>query len=174
MAWMIISKRVSIYVLLLFLVSCVKHDASSPLFVPVSQFTGRLLVMDHSQRFQVEVDWKGDERQGNLRLTHALSGRIVDIIWLEKEMVWRDNRQSASWRMLSEKGLVEMGIAFPPWTLARVFTGKVPQTMKTTDNRNWKGSWEGRELRIRWASNQQRVELSEIKTGRKAVVVFND
>lgn len=130
--------------------------------------------MDPKHRFQVEMDWQANEEKGELRLTHALSGRVVHVIWQGEKMFWRDNEQILAWQPLSTAALREMGVILPPWTLAKVFLGDYPQTMHTKDGRLWKGRWDTVELEIRWASEQQRVVLVDFKHGKRAVVIFDE
>ncbi len=158
----------------LLLSGCVKHEVAESGFKPRSEFSGRLLLMSKAQRFQTEIDWKSAAEQGALRLTHAASGRIVDVQWQHKKMLWRDNAEQTAWQQLSEEGLLQMGMILPPWTLSRIFLGQMPVTMRTTDLRSWKGSWGAFDLSVRWASEQQRVELVDIKNARRAVVIFNE
>lgn len=153
--------------------ACAKHETNTAGFVAKHEFSGRLLVMSPKHRFQMEMDWSADENKGSLRLTHGLSGRIVHVLWENEKMLWRDNGSPSYWKPLSEQSLLEMGIILPPWTLARIFLGDMPSSMKTADSRTWKGQWGEVDLRVRWTNKQQRVELTDIKHGRRAVVVFD-
>lgn len=170
-------KRVRLVILCLLpfiLGACVKQNTVVEKFTPVSAFSGRILVMSQSHRFQLAVDWKSRGEQGEMRLTHGSSGRIVDIVWRNKKMRWRDNAQSVLWADLSEQALIEMGVILPPWLLANIFLGEMPDTMVTEDNRAWKGTWAENRLSVRWASKQQKVDLLDIKHGRRVVVVFDE
>jgi hypothetical protein len=162
-----------VVLLLLTLAACAKHDAGQLSFLPITTFSGRLLVIDQKHRFQVEIDWQAEEKQGKLRLTHALSGRVVHVTWQDEKMFWHDNAQNISWEPLSRQALLDMGVILPPWVLAKVFLGDYPSTMHSKDNRLWKGRWGSNELKIKWASEQQRVELVDFKQGKRAVVIFN-
>ncbi len=160
--------------LLLILTACAKHHTAPVNFIPKTTFSGRLLVMDPKHRFQVEIDWQTNKKKGELRLTHALSGRVVHVTWQGKKMFWRDNEAMLAWQPLSEARLREMGVILPPWTLAKVFQGDYPQSMHSKDGRLWKGHWGAVELEIRWASEQQRVALVDFKRGNRAVVIFDE
>ncbi|MCF6207951.1 MAG: hypothetical protein L3J61_00995 [Ghiorsea sp.] len=169
------SKYGLLWLVLAWLVAgCVKHVDMPQDFTPISTFSGRLLVVSPGKRFQVEVDWQGSAEKGQLRLTHGLSGRIVDVAWQGQQMRWRDHSQSQQWYDLSEKELLDMGVLLPPWTLAKVFAGDMPKAMHTKDNRTWQGVWDGVSLKVKWASRQQRVEITDMKHGRRAVVIFNE
>jgi len=163
------------WLLLLSLVvsGCAKHDAVMPEFTPVMQFSGRVLVMTNAKRFQLELDWQADAYGGSMRLTHGMSGRVIDVVWRGKQMRWRDNHQDGHWRALTEEALKDMGIPMPPWQMAKVFQGTLPDTMTTKDYRTWQGRWLGVPLRIRWADQQQRVELLDMKQGWRVVVIFS-
>jgi len=160
--------------LALMLVSCAKHDVTPSAFEPVSTFSGRLLVMDPKHRFQVELDWQANETKGTLRLTHALSGRMVFVQWQGKKMFWHDNNSDLSWSLLSEEELKDMGVIFPPWTLAKVFLGQYPSSMQSQNKQLWKGTWDEKNLQIKWSNNYRRVELTDFKRGQKAIVIMNE
>ncbi len=151
---------------------CIKH-AELPDFQPVTDFSGRILVMTTTKRFQLEVDWHADLRAGNMRLTHAASGRVIDVAWQDERMRIRDNQQGGRWRDLPVQALKDMGILLPPWQMARVFLGKLPDSMTSKDNRTWQGLWHGSLLKIRWGQTQQRVELMDMRQGWRAVVIFS-
>ncbi len=164
--------RILTIVLILFVASCVKHESSS--FEPMTTFSGRLLVMDPKHRFQVELDWMANEKQGNLRITHALSGRVVFVQWKNKVMFWRDNDRTTVWTALSEQELVDMGVILPPWILARIFLGQYPESMQTKDKQLWQGSWNGIRLQIKWSNAYKRVDITDFEQGKRAVVIIHE
>jgi len=154
---------------------CVKHDVVVAELRPIAEFSGRLLVINQAHRYQLEIDWRADEKQGQLRLTHGLTGQVVDVSWQEETMLWRNSTTHTAWQPLSAEELKRYGIIFPPWILRRIFLGEMPDTMKTKDGRLWKGMWdEETHLTVRWSATQQRVEMIDMKHGRKAVVIFNE
>jgi len=161
---------------LVLLSACVKHATVEQSLSPIEKFSGRLLVVSTAKRFQVEIDWLGQVQKGELRLTHAASGRIVDVTWEHESMLWRDN-EHMGWSPLSENELSDMGVILPPWMLAKIFLGEMPSTMITKDQRTWRGTWlynkSKLDLSIRWASDRKRVELTDLKHGKKAVVIIN-
>ncbi|PCI02041.1 MAG: hypothetical protein COB79_03075 [Zetaproteobacteria bacterium] len=165
--------KVFAIVLVLLTVSCVKHEAA-PTFEPITTFSGRLLVMDTKHRFQVELDWMANEKQGNLRITHALSGRVVFVQWKNKVMFWRDNDKTVAWESLSKQELKDMGVILPPWTLARIFLGQYPKTMQTKDEQLWKGTWDDARLQIKWSDTFRRVEITDFKQGKRAIVIIHE
>jgi len=155
--------------------ACVKHDVPIAELKPIAEFTGRLLVINQAHRYQMEIDWQADDKQGKLRLTHALTGQVVDVAWQEKTMLWRNSATHTTWQPLSVKQLKRYGIIFPPWVLRRIFLGEMPDTMKTKDGRLWQGMWsDDIHLMVRWSATQQRVEMVDMKHGRKAVVIFDE
>ena len=151
-----------------------KHVDRLATFNPVHAFSGRLLVMTNTQRFQTEIDWRASDSKGALKLTHASSGKIVELMWQRKEMRWRDSSRTSLWQPVQKEKLEEMGILLAPWQLHRVFTGKLPATMETHDMRNWKGNWDGEKISVQWASAQQKVEISDFSRGSRIVVMFNE
>jgi hypothetical protein len=160
--------------LVLLATSCAKHSDTQQKFEPITTFSGRLLVISPEKRFQVDVDWQGTSEKGKLRLTHGLSGRVVDVVWLGHSMRWRDSSQTQQWRDLPEKGLLDMGVLLPPWTLAKVFVRNMPRSMKAKGNNVWQGVWDAVPLKIKWLGGQRRVEISDMKHGRRAVVIFHE
>jgi len=159
---------------LLLFASCAKHDSAGNSFEPITSFSGRILVFDVKQRFQLELDWMASEERGHLRLTHALSGRVMFVQWKGQKMFWRDNHQALNWQPLTTKELTDMGVILPPWTLAKVFLGQYPASMKTKNDLLWKGKWDDSQLQIKWSKSYKRVELTDFKAGRKAVVIIHD
>jgi len=166
-------KKICIVVFVLLLGSCAKHGAT-PAFEPITSFSGRILVFDVSHRYQLELDWLANEERGHLRLTHALSGRVMFVQWKGQEMFWRDNAQQLNWQTLTLQQLTDMGVILPPWTLAKVFLGQYPSTMRTKDDLIWKGTWNDSKLQIKWSKSYQRVELTDFQNGRKATVIIHE
>ncbi len=154
--------------------SCTKHDDMKSGFEPIQTFSGRLLVLDPKHRFQVELDWLANEEKGMLRLTHALSGRVVFVRWQGKEMFLRDNDIRLNWQILPESELKKMGVLLPPWQLARIFLGQYPDTMITKNHLEWKGEWNHHKLKVKWSNHYKRVEVTDYKRGSRAVVIIND
>ena len=165
---------VQLLVLVLLMASCVKHSDVPQKFEPITTFSGRLLVISPEKRFQVDVDWQGTSEKGQLRLTHGLSGRVVDVAWLGHSMRWRDSSQTQQWRYLPKESLLDMGILLPPWTLAKVFSRNMPPSMKAKGNGVWQGIWDTVSLKIKWFGGQRRVEITDMKHGRRAVVIFHE
>ncbi len=159
--------------LLVWLASCVKHEPLNTAYTPITTFSGRLLVMAPKHRFQVEIDWQANEEKGQLRLTHALSGRVVFVRWQGHRMFWLDNHEQLSWQPLSAQALKDMGIILPPWQLAKIFLGQMPDSMHSKDKRKWEGAWLGTPMQIKWSSNYKRLELIDYKHGQRAVVMID-
>ncbi len=158
--------------LLFMLASCAKHESLNAAYAPITTFSGRLLVIAPKHRFQVEIDWQANQEKGQLRLTHALSGRVVFVQWQNHKMVWHDNSQQLSWQPLSEQALKDMGIILPPWRLAKVFLGQMPSSMQSKDKQVWKGTWSGIPMQIKWSNSYKRLELLDYKHGQRAVVII--
>jgi hypothetical protein len=166
-------------VLTLLFTACAPHVSPEqatlrPVFTPIHAFSGRLLVISPKKKFQVEIDWEATENKGELRLTHGLSGRIVEVIWQNEAMLWRDTSVQEAWQTLQEQDLAEMGILLPPWDLAKVFTGDMPASMKQVKPLYWQGQWDEADLKVKWSETQQRLELMDLKRGQKAVVIFDE
>ncbi|MDQ7005018.1 MAG: hypothetical protein Q9N67_08950 [Ghiorsea sp.] len=166
--------KLALLLVVALLASCVRHVEMVAAYKPITSFSGRLLVFDQKHRFQVELDWLANEEKGMLRLTHALSGRVVFVRWQGQDMYWRDNDKMLNWQGMSVAQLHDMGVLLPPWTLAHIFLGKYPDTMQSKDERMWKGTWDGYKLQVKWGSDYKRVEITDFKRGRKAIVIIHD
>ncbi|MDX8406175.1 MAG: lipoprotein insertase outer membrane protein LolB [Mariprofundus sp.] len=137
---------------------------------PYSLFSGRLIVIEPSRRWQVQIDWNAPTAdQGRLRLTHAASNTIIEFRWQGVSMRVRDNHNS-NWRAISADQLAEHGIVLPPQQLARILKGKMPATFQQTGPGQWQSN--DHSVRLHWHNDSQRLVMTDIKHGRKATLII--
>lgn len=169
--------RVAVALMLTLLVAgCVttKRDISPASIGPFTTFSGRLIVIEPTRRWQVIVDWNGTPEKGDVRLTHAASNRIVLVKWDDEKTLILDNSdQSRSWRSISGEALAEKGIILPPRQLARILSGEMPAELIEKQHGEWEGRIDNSFLRIKWFDEKQRLELIDVTHGRTATLIIN-
>ncbi|HKI60219.1 MAG TPA: lipoprotein insertase outer membrane protein LolB [Mariprofundaceae bacterium] len=140
---------------------------------PFNTFTGRLIVIEPTRRWQVIVDWNGVPDKGVVRLTHAASNRIVQVAWDHENMQIRDNAdRSHQWKSVSKQTLSENGIILPPQQLARILSDDMPGDLIEKRPGEWEGRIDASFLRIKWSEKQQRLELTDMTHGRTAILII--
>ncbi|MDQ6995316.1 MAG: hypothetical protein Q9M18_06945 [Mariprofundaceae bacterium] len=140
----------------------------------ITAFQGRLLVFSPKHRFQVLIGWHADLHQGYARLTHAASGRVMELHWQGEHLRMRDNQVSTSqWRTVDEKQWQEMGIVLPPWSLAKILHHQMPQSLHSNDGKLWKGKINGSVIQVQWKQNNHLLTIMDITHGRKAILRMN-
>ncbi|MDQ7010700.1 MAG: hypothetical protein Q9M29_02655 [Mariprofundaceae bacterium] len=139
-------------------------------------FTGRLIVINASKRWQVVINWRASTPEhGWLRLTHAASGRIIEIEWTGGAMRLRDNQAaSPSWRPVSSDELATHGIVLTPRTLATILLGTMPPNLKSRQRHIWEGRYGGSVMRLQWSATAKRLTITDINHGRKAILIIQD
>ena len=151
-----------------------KPLASSTAIGPFTTFSGRLIVIEPTRRWQVIVDWNGTPDRGNVRLTHAASNRIVQVKWNDAQTRILDNAdQNRQWRIVSGQTLAEKGIILPPQQLAHILSGEMPAGLVEKQQGEWEGRVDGTFLRIKWLDERQRLELIDITHGRTATLIIH-
>jgi len=137
---------------------------------PYHQFTGRLIVIEPSRRWQVLVNWQaGSRHQGRLRLTHAATGRVVELEWQHERMRVRDDSHP-EWQEISRQQLAEEGIVIPPEQLAAILLGRVPAHFKRKNGTTWEGKQNGGLIRLEWKAEQKKLAITDITHGRTATL----
>jgi hypothetical protein len=139
---------------------------------PFGAFDGRLIVIEPTRRWQVLVHWQGDRQQGNARLTHAASGRIAEIRWQGPRIELRDNANPL-WRDVRFARLAEHGIVLPPQQIATILTGHMPAGLVPKGDNRWEGKLNNSYIRLQWQGEAQRLELTDITHGRRAILIIN-
>lgn len=141
---------------------------------PYPSFSGRLIVMQPTRRWQVEVDWKADTpTQGWLRLTHAASGRIIELTWHQDTMLLSDNRDPAHPdRPVSEAELAGYGIVLPPSELAEILLGRMPSQFRATGPGRWEMHRGNDLIRIVWDAAARRLTLTDMTHGDRAILLI--
>ena len=140
---------------------------------PFNTFTGRLIVIEPTRRWQVIVDWTGTPAEGIVRLTHAATNRIVQVAWDHEAMQIRDNADhSHQWRNVSKQTLSENGIILPPHQMAQILSGDMPVELVEKRDGEWEGRIDDSFIRIKWLDEQQRLELIDMTHGRTAILII--
>lgn len=150
-----------------------QHRPAATEIGPYSTFAARLVVIDAARRWQVMVDWNGTPEQGALRLTHAASNRIIRIRWHHDGIQMLDNQdRTQNWRSISVSELYSHGVILPPQQLSRILMGDIPGALIQKSSGDWEGRLNGTFIRIRWSAGKQRLELTDITHGRKAILII--
>jgi len=139
---------------------------------PYSNFSGRLIVINPSRRWQVDVDWHTyASESGKMRLSHAFSGTVVDFRWNHTKMEIRDNK-SPYWRPIQQEVLTKHGIVLPPNQLASILLGKIPSHFHQKKNNMWESKQSGSLIRLLWQAELKKLTISDIKHGRVAKLMI--
>jgi len=138
---------------------------------PYPAFTGRLIVIEPTKRWQVLLTWRASTPDhGWLRITHAATNTVIELRWQGGTMELRDNRQPA-WHPVGRARLSEHGIVIAPQELAAILLGQMPAHFhKISDNR-WESS-SGAPIRLQWMQQSHKLIMSDIKHGRKATLII--
>ena len=135
---------------------------------PYPQFNGRLIVIEPSRRWQVLVNWQANSaRKGWLRLTHAATGRVVELKWQHALMLVRDDSHP-EWQEISRQQLAAEGIVIPPEQLAAILLGRMPAHFKRKNGSTWEGKQNGGLIRLVWQAEQKKLSITDITHGRTA------
>jgi len=148
-----------------------EHAASS--IGPYPQFSGRLLVIEPNRRWQVAIDWQAETPEhGQLRLTHAASGIVVELAWEQHHMRLRDSSQPL-FREVTQRELHQHGIFIAPWTLAAILLGDMPREFHPAGDHVWETHQAGALIRLQWDVGHRRLTLTDTKHGRQATLLIN-
>jgi len=148
------------------------QSTDAPGIGPYHAISARLLVMEPARRWQVMLDWQADTpSSGHARLTHAASGMVVELRWQRNDIRLRDSN-SPEWRKVSTDQLAEHGIVVSPYTLSRFLAGQIPPGFRKTGLNSWESKRGGDLVRIGWQAEAQRLELSDIRHGRRATLII--
>jgi len=148
-------------------------------FIPISigpyhSFSGRLLVSQPRKRWQVAIDWQAKIAEtGKIRLSHSLSGAVVDFRWTATSMQIRDN-QLPYWRYIQQQELAKHGLVIPPIQLASILLGHIPAHFIQKKHDTWESKASGDLIRLRWQSSLQKLTITDLKHGRIAKLIITD
>jgi len=164
-----------IVILAAFLAACAKVPAETGK-QSYTEFTARLLVTEPSRRWQVLVDWRSqDEDRGWLRLTHALSGRIVELRWQQEKMWLRNNWSTAGkWREITLNQLASYGIPIFPGDVARFLKGGAPDDFARRSENLWVGKRLHNTVRVTWNRDKHILKIADIRNGRIATLMIDE
>jgi len=144
-----------------------------PVSKPIlTQFNGRLLVMEPTRRWQASIHWQANLHEGYTRLTHAASGYIIEIQWLEEAIQMRSN-QNSLWQPISTDKLIDLGIILPPQVLASIFHNQIPSAFQPQGKQTWQGKFNGSLVRFMWKNDMQQINMTDLTHGRTAILKIN-
>ncbi len=139
---------------------------------PYASFSGRLIVFDPSRRWQVSIDWQATQvHTGKLRLTHALSGTVVDFRWADNRMQVRDDK-APYWRSIQQHELTELGIVLPPTQLASILLNQTPEHFHQIKTDTWESMDSGSPIRLRWQKKLHTLTINDVKQHRTARLII--
>jgi len=164
--------RVAVSASLMFLLAGCARPAMEIQKEPLTEIHGRLLVIEPARRWQAMLDWHAaSPDQGWLRISHAASGRIIEMRW-EKARLWlRDNRAAvAHWRAVDATELASHGIVLLPNEMAAFFVGKPPAGFSRIKPGQWLAVRGESHIRVEW--NGRRMTITDFRHGRQAIVII--
>lgn len=139
---------------------------------PYPAFSGRLIVIEPTKRWQVLLKWQADRPElGWLRITHAVTGTVVELRWQGEAMQIRDNREP-DWRQIGLEQLSKHGIVIPPQALAAILLGHMPARFKQKDEQTWESRESGSLIRLRWQPQARKLTMTDMIHGRKATLII--
>jgi len=134
-------------------------------------FNGQLSILEPSHRWQVLIHWQATLESGKARLTHAATGRIIELQWHGKYIQIRNNQaDKALWKNIKEDALMHYGIVLPPQTIAAILHHHIPPSLKLKQKNTWQGPLHGSMIRLRWQTNYHKLTMTDITHGRTAIL----
>ena len=140
---------------------------------PYQNFTGRLIIIEPTRRWQVMIDWNGQPERGKARLTHAASNRIVMVSWEGDRTRMSDNQNPVDgWKFINNSQLQSMGVILPPQKLAMILNGRIPRAFKEQKPNQWRGKIDGTLLLLKWNDSHKKLEITDTAHGKKAILMI--
>ena len=140
----------------------------------VEDVQGRLLVMTAARRIQLWMQWHATMDAGTVRLTHAASGRVLDVRWqANQQSQWiemRDNQEQTQWTRISMQAWRTMGVVLAPWTLAALLHHQPPKFLQAQDAEHWQGRVQQRLIRIHWQRDAGILTMRDMSAGNTAIL----
>ncbi len=132
------------------------------------------MVMEPNHIWQAMLYWQAKQPdEGEIRIVHAMSGRIVELTWQHDRMWLRDNQaRNPKWRRISKKELVSRGLLISPRELSEFLSGRVPSGFQPKGSDRWIVRRSNRHVRVEWNAQKKRLVFSDIQHGRKATLVI--
>jgi len=148
------------------------ETAEAPGIGPYHTIHARLLVIEPARRWQVMLDWQAESAaKGQARLVHAASNNVIELRWQQDDIELRDNH-SPQWRKVGIDQLAEQGIVVSPYILSQFLAGRVPPGFRSKKANHWESNKGGNLVRVIWSAASKRLELSDIKHGRRATLII--
>jgi len=169
-------KLLHIVIGLFLLTACSTLQPAIPLpkddgYKPWYNFNGQLSILESTHRWQVLIHWQADLKSGKARLTHAATGRIIELQWLGKRIQIRDNQApKATWQTIKADTLMQYGIVLPPQTIALILHHQIPSSLKPQGSDTWQGQLHGNTIRLRWQNDRHKLTMTDMTHGRTAIL----
>jgi len=129
---------------------------------PYPAFSGRLIVIETTKRWQVLLNWQAqDPQRGQMRITHAATGTVVELRWQGRVMQVRDNRQP-DWREIGMEQLSDQGIVIAPQELASILLGHMPAHFKQKNEHSWESHQSGSLIRLLWKPQSHTLIMTDM------------
>ncbi len=139
---------------------------------PYRTFHGRLVVITPKRRWQALIEWHADHpKSGDIRLTHAASGLVMQFRWLGAQMVIRDNH-NPRWRNVEPNQLTDLGFVLTPAEMAAILLNHMPERFQPTGDGRWESRRHGELIRLQWLANAHKLTISNIRRGQLAILII--
>lgn len=156
------------------LASCAKTPSKmkSP---ALAEFTGRLIVIEPTRRWQVLISWHSlGKNEGWLRLNHAATGRIIELRWRNKMMWLRDNQAArANWQGITLEDLRSYGISLFPNDITLFLAGQTPPDFIAAGEGMWRGIRMDHTLHVKWIQSKRHLRITDVSMGKIAILMID-
>ncbi|MDQ6968016.1 MAG: hypothetical protein Q9M14_04965 [Mariprofundaceae bacterium] len=140
-------------------------------YKPWHSFNGQLSILESAHRWQVLIHWQATLESGKARLTHAATGRIIELQWQGEHIQIRDNQTSiTAWQPIKADTLMQYGMVLPPQTIAAILHYQIPPSLKAKGNDTWQGLLHNNTIRLRWQNHRHKLTMTDITHGRTAIL----
>jgi hypothetical protein len=156
------------------LAGCAKAPSKMKLPALV-EFTGRLIVIEPARRWQVLVTWHSlGKNEGWLRLSHAATGRIIELRWRSKMMWLRDNQaELPDWQMITLQDLRSYGISLFPNDIALFLAGETPPDFNAAGENMWRGKRMDHTLHVKWVQSKRQLRITDVTMGKIFILMID-
>ncbi|MDX8412232.1 MAG: hypothetical protein R8K46_10255 [Mariprofundaceae bacterium] len=125
------------------------------------RFRTHLIVLEPEARWQATVDWRAkDADNGLARLTHIVSGRIVELRWRQGNLWLRDNQtDSCDWHRIPARQLIRHGISLLPGDVILLLNGQTPPDFTPNPAGGWQGQRFDKNIHVTWNAERKRLTI---------------
>jgi hypothetical protein len=125
------------------------------------RFRTHMIVLEPTARWQATVDWQAkDAGNGMARLTHIVSGRIVELRWRQDKVWLRDNQtDSGDWHRIPARQLIRHGVSLLPGDVILFLNGQTPPDFTHDPEGGWQGQRFDRDVHVTWNAERKRLTI---------------